>query len=90
MTLKDAVTNLAISWEKITPSIIIKCWNSILNAATDSDEEDDIHSLSILNNVQFNNAIGESIVLLNAIAPNHSITVHAGKQLKRRQSKYRF
>lgn len=73
-TLKDAVINLSVAWDKITQVTIQKCWTNMLDANENVDSEDDI-PLSVIRaklrseHDDISHVITEAIDLLNEISP---------------------
>ena len=67
ITLRDAIIQLHMAWEKIEPSVISKCWNNVLGKKL---EENKLH-LARLKEIWENDAraaaVNETIKLLQTI-----------------------
>lgn len=48
VTLRDALINLNLAWEKLNPTVVRKCWHNILPETNDYDDEEENIPLSVL------------------------------------------
>lgn len=69
LTLKDAVIHLHLAWQQLNPSVIQKCWHNILGRTRDEDDIPLSRLQEIWNNEVTNNAINDTIKLLETIEP---------------------
>lgn len=70
LTIKDAILHLTAAWEKLSSTVIAKCWRSFFEE--EFSDEDDV-PLSVvrdnLRNDEFQSVIDDTITLLHETAP---------------------